>query len=64
MKFIRTWLTMNKPVVTVKQGKLEGAELKSALGLSYLAFRGIPFAVPPVGNLRFKVWFRNFNTFS
>lgn len=40
--------------MTVKQGKLEGAELKSALGLSYLAFRGIPFAAPPVGNLRFK----------
>ncbi|KOX71850.1 Esterase FE4 [Melipona quadrifasciata] len=46
---------MRKPIVTVKQGKLEGAELKSALGLSYLAFRGIPFAAPPVGNLRFKI---------
>ncbi|XP_043525690.1 esterase FE4-like [Frieseomelitta varia] len=54
MKLVRTWLTMRKPVVTVQQGKLEGAELKSALGLSYLAFRGIPFAAPPVGDLRFK----------
>ncbi|CAD1471932.1 unnamed protein product, partial [Heterotrigona itama] len=54
MKLVRICLAMSKPVVTVKQGKLEGAELKSALGLSYLAFRGIPFAAPPVGNLRFK----------
>ncbi|KAF3430274.1 hypothetical protein E2986_03302 [Frieseomelitta varia] len=60
MKLVRTWLTMRKPVVTVQQGKLEGAELKSALGLSYLAFRGIPFAAPPVGDLRFKAINRRF----
>ena len=64
MKLVRTWLTMSKPVVTVQQGKLEGAQLKSSLGLSYLAFRGIPFAVPPVGDLRFKVCFRYSNIFS
>ncbi|XP_043585451.1 esterase FE4-like [Bombus pyrosoma] len=45
---------MSKPLVTVKEGKLKGAVLKSALGLSYIAFRGIPFAAPPIGNLRFK----------
>lgn len=63
MKIVRTWFTMSKPVVTVQQGKLEGAELKSALGLSYLAFRGIPFAAPPIGDLRFKVCFRYSNIF-
>ncbi|XP_068973276.1 esterase FE4-like isoform X2 [Bombus flavifrons] len=45
---------MGKPLVTVKEGKLEGAVLKSSLGLSYIAFRGIPFAAPPIGNLRFR----------
>ncbi|XP_017890628.2 esterase FE4-like [Ceratina calcarata] len=47
-------LAMSEPVVTVKQGKLRGAVLKSVLGSSYVAFKGIPFAAPPVGDLRFK----------
>lgn len=51
-----TWLTMSKQIVTVKQGKLGGAVLKSALGSLYIAFRGIPFAAPPIGDLRFKVY--------
>lgn len=54
-----TWLTMSKQIVTVKQGKLGGAVLKSALGSLYIAFRGIPFAAPPVGDLRFKVYIYN-----
>lgn len=45
---------MNKQIVTVKQGKLAGAVLKSALGSLYIAFREIPFAAPPIGDLRFK----------
>lgn len=47
-------LAMSEPVVTVKQGKLRGVVVKSVLGNSYIAFRGIPFAAPPVGDLRFK----------
>lgn len=58
IKLARTLWTMSKPLVTVKEGTLKGAVLKSALGLSYIAFRGIPFAAPPIGNLRFKVRFR------
>ncbi|XP_068972710.1 esterase FE4-like [Bombus flavifrons] len=54
IKLARLWLTMSKPIVLVKQGKLEGAVQKSALGLSYIGFKGIPFAAPPIGNLRFK----------
>lgn len=46
---------MSKPVVTVKDGKLRGVELKSVLGLPYVAFYDIPFAAPPIGELRFKV---------
>ncbi|XP_076623106.1 esterase FE4-like [Colletes latitarsis] len=45
---------MDEPVVTVKQGKLQGVVLKSVLGPSYIAFRGIPYAAPPIGELRFK----------
>nr|XP_003704799.2 PREDICTED: esterase FE4-like isoform X2 [Megachile rotundata]XP_012144069.1 PREDICTED: esterase FE4-like isoform X1 [Megachile rotundata] len=53
VKFVKT-LTMNEPIVTVKQGKLRGCVNKSVLGISYFAFTAIPFAKPPVGELRFK----------
>lgn len=46
---------MSDLIVIVQEGKLKGAELESSLGSRYIAFRGIPFAAPPVGELRFKV---------
>ena len=45
---------MSKPIVTTKQGKIQGVVLKSVLGPSFNAFYEIPFAAPPVGDLRFK----------
>ncbi|XP_012216886.1 esterase E4 [Linepithema humile] len=45
---------MDKPIVTVKQGKLQGIFEENVLGSRYIAFKGIPFAAPPVGKLRFK----------
>ncbi|CAK9814487.1 Juvenile hormone esterase [Anthophora plagiata] len=41
-------------VVRVKQGQIRGVVQENAYGGSYLAFRGIPYAKPPVGLLRFK----------
>jgi len=46
---------MDRPIVTVKQGKLQGIFEENVLGSYYLSFKGIPFAAPPVGELRFKV---------
>jgi carboxylesterase type B len=40
-------MSMNQSIVTIKNGKLEGVEKR---GL-YI-FKGIPYAAPPVGNLR------------
>lgn len=48
---------MNRPIVTVAQGKLQGIFQENILGSRYLSFKGIPFASPPVGVLRFKVLF-------
>lgn len=46
---------MSGPVVSVKQGDLRGIEAENVRGGSYLSFRGIPYATPPVGDLRFRV---------
>lgn len=42
-------------VVRVKQGELRGIIEETDYGDQYLAFRGIPYAKPPIGPLRFKV---------
>ncbi|XP_043287110.1 juvenile hormone esterase-like isoform X1 [Venturia canescens] len=42
------------PIVQVKEGKLKGFIAKNHDGGEYFAFRGIPFAEPPIGQLRFK----------
>lgn len=42
------------PSVTIHQGQLRGKHYLSRSGRDYFAFQGIPYAKPPVGDLRFK----------
>lgn len=42
------------PIVSVEQGKLKGSMQKLLDGGTYYSFKGIPYARPPVGKLRFK----------
>lgn len=44
------------PEVLVEQGTLRGAWVQGAAGtdIKFAAFRGVPYAAPPVGPLRFK----------
>ncbi|GBP73548.1 Esterase FE4 [Eumeta japonica] len=44
----------NAPVIAVAQGRLRGQIKELADGTSYYSFKGIPYAEPPVGQLRFK----------
>jgi hypothetical protein len=41
--------------VNLEQGAVKGQRLESLWSRQLLAFRGIPYAKPPVGDLRFKV---------
>ncbi|XP_064292526.1 juvenile hormone esterase isoform X2 [Plodia interpunctella] len=41
------------PLVTVEEGILKGAVCEEG-DTTYIAFKGIPYAKPPIGNLRFK----------
>ncbi|XP_063839324.1 carboxylic ester hydrolase-like [Ostrinia nubilalis] len=53
-QFLSTSGTMSNPIVTVKEGKLKGATKKLLDGSTYYSFKGIPYAQPPIGKLRFK----------
>lgn len=43
------------PVLSVKQGQIKGVIEENIVGrVEYFVFRGIPYAKPPIGKLRFK----------
>ncbi|XP_037028874.1 esterase B1-like [Bradysia coprophila] len=41
-------------IVDTNYGPLRGHQRKSAVGEKFFSFRGIPYAKPPIGDLRFK----------
>lgn len=51
------WTRGDDLVVTVEQGKLRGSKLFSRNGTEYRSFLAIPYAKPPLGELRFQVNF-------
>lgn len=50
-------LGRNEPIVKTLSGPIMGMIQTSRKGLEFYAFRGIRYAEPPVGDLRFKVSF-------
>lgn len=42
-------------IAETEYGKVRGIKTTSCLNTSFNAFLGIPYAAPPVGELRFKV---------
>lgn len=51
---------MTSPIIKVEQGELQGGEGITENGKKYFYFKGIPYAEPPIGDLRFKVSFTNY----
>lgn len=46
---------MSDPIVQIDLGQLKGRVAQDADGDNYYSFQGIPYAKPPLGNLRFRV---------
>lgn len=44
------------PLVITKYGPVVGTSYTTTNGATVTEFIGVPFAAPPVGNLRFEVW--------
>lgn len=42
-------------LVKVNEGTLEGTHEQNPYGGTFSSFKGIPYAEPPIGELRFKV---------
>lgn len=55
---IATRNVKNEPIVNTRTGHIRGLVQESITGDKYLAFKGIPYAKPPVGQLRFEVSIR------
>ena len=43
------------PIIEISEGKIKGEEKESREGRDFFAYRGIPYARAPVGDLRFEV---------
>ncbi|XP_058456715.1 uncharacterized protein LOC131434085 [Malaya genurostris] len=51
---IRFWPGIERPIVELRQGKVQGVTDKLPNGRKYHFFKGIPYAKPPIGELRFR----------
>lgn len=49
------WDAAGRPVVRTLKGTLRGVREKSVNGMPFLSFYAIPYAKPPVDELRFQV---------
>lgn len=53
-KYLKLRPIANQPIVSIQQGKLRGISAQLPNGSRYHYFKGVPYAKPPVGDLRFR----------
>ncbi|XP_029728682.2 esterase B1 [Aedes albopictus] len=53
-KYLKLRPIANQPIVSIRQGKLRGISAQLPNGSRYHYFKGVPYAKPPVGDLRFR----------
>ncbi len=53
-KFVDSYVVPS-PIVTTQSGQVVGTTDNSFFSREYFSYRGIPYAEPPIGDLRFKV---------
>lgn len=46
---------MSSPIISTSEGKLQGSVRTTTEGFKFNSYTGIPYAKPPIGNLRFRV---------
>lgn len=46
-------------ILNLSQGKINGSIYESRNGREFIAFQGIPYAEPPIGDLRLQVFKAN-----
>ena len=59
---LRYFVKACENVVEIDSGKVKGTIEESSLGFKYCSFRGISYATPPIGDLRFKVSYMSMMT--
>ncbi|XP_044762499.1 cocaine esterase-like [Coccinella septempunctata] len=52
--FLATYAHSEDPIVQISNGKIKGEMMVTPYNRSFYAFRGIPYAKPPLGDLRFQ----------
>lgn len=54
--YLQVYFLQIMPVIAeTEYGRVRGVVTTSALDTEYISFFGIPYATPPIGELRFKV---------
>lgn len=47
-------LSQDRPIINTRGGDVQGERLSCGIFCNYFSFKGIPYATPPMGNLRFR----------